>query len=134
MSQQSQQATNTARRTECDTRAEQLALNVAKLPKWAQRHIEHLERQLIAAEQRIEEGQRGSDDTDTIVDAYGDHPFRLPKHARVRFILGPDYGDHIEVHTTERRRGQRVVELHGGGMLVIRPLSGNLASAELDQR
>lgn len=115
-------------------RAIETAYKVAKLPQWAQRHIHFLEREILEARAHVEEIQRGPADTDTLVDAYTEHPTRLPRSARVRFLLGDEYGDYIDVHTTERRPGQRVIELHGGTLLIIRPLSGNLASVELDQR
>ena len=105
---------------------------LAKLPRWAQQHIENLERDLVEVTNRVEAAQRGPVDTDTIADAYSDHPLRLAQGARVRFQLGPDYDEQIVCHVSERRGGQKCLEIHGGDMLVIRPMSGNLVNVTVE--
>lgn len=106
---------------------------VAKLPRWAQQHIEILERDLAEAEKRIEAAQRGPEDTDTIARIHADHPLHLPAGTTVRFQLGAGYGEYIDCRIEERRGGQKCLEIHGGEMLLLRPMSGNLANATVER-
>jgi hypothetical protein len=113
-----------------------------KLPAWARGLISQLRRRAERAEGRAAEARLGSGpaDTDTLLDPYDDTPIRLPKGSRVRFLLDattPDAIDRDRLYvdvSVNRRYGKPLVELHSGKALLIRPVSSNLATAEVEER
>jgi hypothetical protein len=107
-----------------------------KLPKWAQDHVQYLERCLSTT--RAEMRRLGGDITKTNVYVPGIHTltedFALQPNARVRFTTGPTHQDYVDVHHDRGalRSGSRVT-IHGFATLVTRHHSSNLFTVEIDR-
>lgn len=99
---------------------------IERLPKWAQREIERLERRVADAEMIAEEALLATDpdQTDTYVSPMYPKKIGLPSGERVCFRLGEGY--EIEVRV-KMEGGGRMVELSSGqGRLVIVPQVSNV--------
>jgi len=99
---------------------------ILRLPVWAQREIQTLERRVLAAEAEAEAhraGTYGDLDTDTVADPYGGG-LNLPKGEMVEFVLdasGPAH--HRAVRANISKPG--VLRLNADRGLSIRPVASN---------
>lgn len=102
----------------------------ANLPKWAQRQLSTLRRELDTALARAQVARTslGPADTDTLLDPYDDVPLLLPKGENVRFVLDADSDSWMDVRVT--RRGGRPAHLHvmGSAPLAVFPEVTNVLS------
>jgi hypothetical protein len=92
--------------------------DITKLPKWAQREISRLERDLAAAYEKI---STGPEDSRIIANPHGSAPAPLGSTATIQFSLGERWSEKVEVYID----GDAVV-LRGGDGLTIQPWSGNV--------
>ncbi len=94
--------------------------DVTKLPKWAQREIIHLERDLADARAKL---SAGPEDSNTFADPYGAAPRPLGNDSTIRFALGDpdDWGSFIEAYV----EGDHVV-IRGGNGLAVLPEASNV--------
>lgn len=75
---------------------------IAKLPRWAQRHIDTLERNLAAARERIAIGKGLGVGTNTFAEPYAQPPLPLGRDVTVRFLFGGDLNrSYIDAALTE---------------------------------
>lgn len=93
-----------------------------RLPKWAQRRIAHLERDLASA---IEKLTAGPDQSDTFAVVWaGDQDRPLGEGTTVRFDL-PASDSHPRRYVNVRVEGDKVV-VHGSDTFTIVPQSSNV--------
>jgi hypothetical protein len=100
---------------------------IAKLPKWAQEHIRHLEMIVRERGQHIADMNGQNEGTDTFVDNFGDasRRFNLPKGERITFALGPEHWNAIDVHL-DRHLGQQFLQIRGRDTrIAVEPTSNN---------
>ena len=95
--------------------------DVSKLPKWAQREIGRLERDLAAAHAKL---AAGPEDSNTFAEPYAAAPRPLGTSPHIRFVLGDgpdDWGAVIDAFI----EGDHVV-IRGGNGITVRPWAGNV--------
>lgn len=104
-----------------------------RLPKWARDHINLLTMRLAGANDVIDR-QRGDKKTRVQVDPHSglinntERGPRLYLHDTdtVRFMLGDDWTDHIDLHMIKDYNGKRGVLVRGGNTrLMVHPVSSN---------
>ncbi len=105
-----------------------------RLPTRAQDMIDRLRRRVEVEIEMAEEARlsNGPVESDVHLERGGgkrqDVP--LPLNSRVRFYVGDrDTVDHVTVHVAENivdRQRRKVVQVMGGGQILVKPLSGNL--------
>jgi hypothetical protein len=99
---------------------------ILRLPVWAQREIQDLERRALAAEAEAEAhraGTYGDLDTDTVADPYGGR-LNLPKGEVIEFVLdvnGPSF--HRAVRANISKPG--VLRLNADRGLFVSPVASN---------
>lgn len=108
------------------TTEEEREARIAKLPQWAQRDIDRLERN---AKYWRDKATVGPAESNTYVQEFEDSK-PLGNSPRIRFWLAPpgEGGAYIDAHIVESR-GQWVLELHAEDTLELQPRSGNHAVA-----
>lgn len=119
---------------------------LSKLPVWAQRHFEMIERALASSKAM----------NDTLRAALGEAPldgasglvtwsmlmddYLLPDTASVRFHEGgkgeADHHRYIEVglRKSDARKGNRIIYVQASGSITIQPLAGNVVAIRLLKR
>lgn len=114
---------------------EKKAARIAKLPQWAQEELAILRVRLEESRVRaasIRRAPAGDTDTDTLAEPWDEAPIHLPAGGRVRFVLGPERGSHIEV-MTDTSDGRKMIRIYtAGGRLTIQPSGANSARAWID--
>jgi hypothetical protein len=108
-----------------------------KLPKWAQDQLATLRRKVTDAERRAEEARlaSGPEDSDTFLHPHDEIPVRLGRGEPVRFQLGENYFDYLDVRIKRDRRDGPYLELmSGGGVLALRPQVSNVVRVRVDER
>lgn len=103
---------------------------IAKLPAYARRLIEHLQRRVSDLEREqgeLRQATYGAEAGSPVVLAdYVRGDVNLPRDARIRFYFGERPGDYAEAWMVQRSSGERVVEVRTGwSALVFQPQSGN---------
>ncbi len=95
-----------------------------RLPKWAQEKLTDARRRVRDANELAQAARLATkpDETDTLIDPWGDS-IGLPKGERVRFLLADD--DNLREWVDVRVK-DGVLELMGGGSLVLRPQVTNV--------
>jgi hypothetical protein len=93
-----------------------------KLPKWAQRELERLERDLESAQQKL---AAGPEDSNTFADPYAAAPRPLGRDVAVEFHTGSDRDERVIV----RVDGDKV-NIYGGDSLRIFPMSSNVIEVQ----
>jgi hypothetical protein len=103
---------------------------IAKLPKWAQRHIRLLEQNLASERKRL---ARGPADSDTFASPYGNTPQPLGRHTLIRLALfgGDLHARYIDVRTDVDHRKQPHVYVMASDGLLIEPQSSNTVRLRL---
>jgi hypothetical protein len=91
--------------------------DVTKLPQWAQRRIEKLERDLAHARDKLSQGPENSD---TFADAYSENPRPLGQGTTIRFV----YGDRWHQQFQARLDGD-TLHVSGGNSIFIEPRASN---------
>lgn len=114
---------------------------LAKLPIWAQKHFEMIERALESSKAQCDtlraalgeaplEGANGFITWALLMD---DYP--LPDNALVRFHEGAKgekgYHRYIEVGFTKSSQGGRIVTIRGNDGIVIQPQAGNVVAVRV---
>jgi len=102
------------------------ALKFDKLPKWAQREIERLQRDLEHAKARL---ATGPEDSRVFADPYNDTPRPLGHDTTIDFRFSDSWHDRLTV----RIEGNGV-RLMGGSRLVITPEASNVVHIETRER
>jgi hypothetical protein len=108
-----------------------------RLPKWAQKELESLRRQVRNAERAAEEARLATspDESDTIIDRYTEGPIGLGKGARVRFLPEGHEGDGWHHHNyLEVRVEDGGIQVHAGGQLSILPRVSNSVQIKVVDR
>ena len=108
-----------------------------RLPKWAQNHILTQEMQLRDLRSHVEELSEGPADSDTFVEHYTVHPERpLGVSPTIKFKLGEDHWDCVNIATREERRGGRkfLSVMVTGRMAYIMPQASNAFNVYLEDR
>ncbi len=106
--------------------AEPTQEQIDRLPKWAQRELQHLEYEAAGLKRRVAELENGEDDTGTRARAGSSLAwYPLPRHQHYEFDLD---GDHNKVQVFVRdEHGERSLEINSVyGALEIQPRSSNL--------
>jgi hypothetical protein len=93
-----------------------------KLPKWAQRELERLERDLEFAYQKL---SAGPEDSNTFADPYASAPRPLGKDVTVEFRTGPERSERVLVRVEKGK-----LNINGGDSLRIQPISGNVIEVQ----
>ena len=93
-----------------------------KLPTWAQRVLERLERDLEYAEQRL---TAGPEDSNTFADPYAEASRPLGRDVSVEFRTGPTRSERVIVRVNKDK-----VNIHGGNSLRIFPSSSNVIEVQ----
>lgn len=110
----------------------------AKLPKWARDEMDRLERELTEA-RRVAAQARGEKVTRVQVcprtHSNEDRAdYYAPDHADVRFMLGDDWQDHIDVQIDDHPRYGPSILVRGGHTGInVRPASGNVVFITLEK-
>lgn len=105
--------------------------DVKKLPKWAQNLIYKLERDLESAHAKL---SAGPEDSNTIADPHSD-PFRpLGTDTTIRFKVGEEWHEYIDVRVRTDHKGESYIYLMGGDSISIEPESSNTATVRLRRR
>ena len=103
---------------------------VAKLPQWAQKHIDNLHMRLMEVVQAFDE--INGPPTPICVDPYSDHVRYLPEGSKVQFQIGGEQiqvqADHIWCHGHR----EQVLAIHSTQRLLITPASSNVAHVKTD--
>lgn len=97
----------------------------SKLPKWAQRYIESLEREINQQDDHIRDISSQHPGSGVYIRQYTRPDHTLPANTRIRFdVPGPRGTEgYVEVHSDRGR-----VEVRGSEALIIRPNASNSAS------
>lgn len=102
--------------------------DITKLPKWAQKHIAGLERDLDRTQLELEELQSGSlinpDRQKFYVERFQGDPFWLPQYRTLNYKNDPTREGWPELSISESRVGLGGVEVRSGAMrgrLVVIP-------------
>jgi hypothetical protein len=99
-----------------------------RLPKWARDHINLLTMRLAEANDVLAR-QRGGQRSRVLVEpnGYNSAPeYYARDTATVRFMLGDDWTDHIDLHMIKDNNGKRGVLVRGGNTrLMVHPVSSN---------
>ncbi len=103
----------------------------AKLPKWAQRKVDDLQRRVRSAEKSAEEARLATEPSlcNTQLKPYDDIPIGLGTGETVRFILNRTVRDeYVDVRVDEYGR----LLLHGYRGIQIIPQASNAARVQLE--
>lgn len=93
-----------------------------RLPKWAKQELTRLERDLAYAKERLAEGD---EDSRVFADPYSDTPRPLGHDTSIEFVLGPKWGDKINV-----RIDGHGIKVAGGNRLAVIPNASNVVYIE----
>ena len=104
----------------------------ARLPKWAQRHIEFIETRNVELKAALDEARQGglTESRLTAQIMYGEQPLLLPEHAQVRFRVGEDRDAYIEA----RLVGHEVEIRTAWGGLTVQAYASNVIRVRTPER
>jgi hypothetical protein len=109
-----------------------------RLPKWAKLELETLRMRIEEGQKRLEEVLGKVEESDTKFDLGYRHGVgrewqNLPKGGTVRFVLGKDHREEIEIRVMreKERDGKPLIQVMGGDMLAVFPHSGNVVQIGL---
>lgn len=110
--------------------------DVSKLPKWAQRKIAQLEREVEDLSALVV-GDVNPDETNVFIDRFQDAT-PLPRGSHVRFNLASSgveapWSERVEVYLVDRGGGT-VLEIQGGSAITIQPVATNAAQIAMRRR
>lgn len=94
-----------------------------RLPLWAQEEMARLEQRAIDAERRAEEVESQFPGTNVrrhVGMTYAD----LPPDSRIRFFLGKEHCEWVDVHVGEEA-GEPMLEVCGGDLFQVLPRAAN---------
>ena len=100
---------------------------LTSLPTWAQKFIEHLQREKAGLERQVESFNEDQTPSDISWQQMLESEHWVPKHSHVRFYIDPDTTvsrAHVDVFF--RNEGERkVLEIQGSRSYNIEPRAGN---------
>lgn len=100
--------------------------DITKLPVWAQRKIEVLQRDISYLNSKLAAGPENSN---TFADPYSSAPRPLGDSPTVEFVVGPDkLRDRIRV----RVEGDEI-DVNGSTIMTVRPRAGNSVRIGIDR-
>jgi len=89
-----------------------------RLPKWAQREISRLNREIEHLLDKIRERDQGAGRI--VVDAYSDEAFRVSETAVIKFEIGDNTGNSITIHINND-----ALHINGSDCFAVLPMSSN---------
>ena len=106
---------------------------IAKLPKWAQRHIRVLEIDLSVARGRL----AAAPDSDTYASPYRNPPEPLGANTTIRLLLGGDLvtaeRNYIDVRRDIDHKGRAYVYVNASDLLVVEPQASNTVRLRVER-
>ena len=109
--------------------------DVTRLPKWAQRRIEVLERALAYERAKLAQGPEGSM---AFADPHSEAPRPLGPRPHIRFLVGETLRgryQEIDISLADRQPdGIRRLQIMGSDSILVCPRSTNLVEIEVKRR